>query len=120
MSFFKDLLGKNRQLNHEVLFGHQAASEGEHGAIVGTWIKEGHRRPITISFFFKGHIRPPKMTPELLDEIWFHAKTAGIDPTHLTSYDELAKPRGIRQPVVAPHRPVLRTASVSEVRPRAN
>lgn len=107
MSFLKNLLGKNRVLNHVVLFGHEASKEGEHGSLVGTWIKEGHRQPITISFFFKGHIRPPKMTPALLEEIWFHAQMTGIDPSHLTCYDDIARPRAARQPAfVAPRAPI--------------
>ncbi|BAQ02688.1 hypothetical protein AVU38_gp160 [Ralstonia phage RSL2] len=95
----KKILGKlgfintDRQLKHEVLFGHEAAGKGEHGAIVGTWFKEGAKSPITISFFFKGHTHAPKMTPALIEELFFHAKTAGIDPTHLYSYSGLAPAR---------------------------
>lgn len=95
----KKILGKlgfintDRQLKHEVAFGPEAAGKGEHGAIVGTWLKEGARTPITISFFFKGHTHAPKMTPEVIEELFHHAKMAGIDPTHLYSYAGLASPR---------------------------
>lgn len=88
------LLGNdNRELKYEVLFGHEAAGKGEHGAIIGTWLKEGARNPITISFFFKGHTHAPKMTPDLIVELFHHAKTAGIDATHLYSYGGLAQVR---------------------------
>jgi hypothetical protein len=86
-------INTDRELKHEVLFGHEAAGKGEHGAIVGTWLKEGARQPITISFFFRGHTHAPKMEPKVIDELFHHAKMAGIDPQHLYSYGNLAQPR---------------------------
>lgn len=87
------IFGKNRELKHEVFFGPEAAGKGEHGAIVGTWLKEGAKNPITISFFFKGHTIAPKMTPELITELFFHAKMEGIEATHLYSYSGIAPTR---------------------------
>lgn len=99
----KTILGKlgfintDRQNKYEVLFGPEAAGKGEHGAIVGTWLKEGARNPITISFFFKGHTHAPKMSPEVITELFHHAKMAGIDPTHLYSYAGLAPVRPVHR-----------------------
>lgn len=89
----KAMFGKNRELKHEVVFGHEAADKGEHGSIIGTWLKEGAKTPITISFFFKGHTHAPKMNPEVIEEVFHHAKMAGINPTHLYSYGGLAQVR---------------------------
>lgn len=94
----KKILGKlfgnkDRELKHELVFGPEASSHGEHGAIVGTWFKEGAKNPITISFFFKGHTHAPKMNPEVIVEIFHHARMAGIDATHLYSYGGLAQTR---------------------------
>uniref|UniRef100_A0AAU7PFT1 Uncharacterized protein n=1 Tax=Burkholderia phage vB_BgluM-SURPRISE13 TaxID=3159457 RepID=A0AAU7PFT1_9VIRU len=88
------IMGNDNRTNHfEVAFGAEAAKHGEHGAIVGSWKKEGANNPITISFFFKGRNIAPKMTPEVIEELFHHAKMAGIDPTHLYSYGGLANPR---------------------------
>ena len=78
---------------YEVLFGGDAASHGEHGSLMGTWIKQGHKQPINISFFFKGMGHAPRMTEEVLAELFKHARFAGIVPTHLYAYGGLHNPR---------------------------
>lgn len=95
----KKILGKlgfintDRQLKHEIVFGPEAAKHGEHGAIVGTWLKEGAKSPITISFFFKGHTHSPKMNPEVIIELFHQARMAGIEASHLYSYGGLMSTR---------------------------
>lgn len=87
------ILGTERTNDFEVVFGGDAAGHGEHGAIVGTWRKEGATAPITISFFFKGRNIAPKLEPKVIEELFHHAKMAGIQATHLYSYGGLAQPR---------------------------
>lgn len=93
----KKILGNDRVNQFEVAFGGEAAKHGEHGAIVGTWRKEGATAPITISFFFKGRQIAPKMTPEVIEELFHHAKMEGIEATHLYSYGGLAQPRAAKR-----------------------
>lgn len=98
--FLKNMFtfGANHELQYEVLFGHQCAGQGEHGAIVGTWVKEGNKSEITISFFFKGMMLPPRMSIDVIEELFYHARRAGIVPTHLYSYGGLAQVRPITEP----------------------
>lgn len=90
----KQVFGKDRELKYEIFFGPDAASSGEHGVIIGTWLKNGWREPIAISFFFRGHEHAPKLNPEVIEELFHQAKSAGIVPTHLYSYDGLMSARG--------------------------
>lgn len=97
--FLKNLFtfGSDRELHYEVVFGHECAGLGEHGAIVGTWVKEGNKTEITISFFFKGMMLPPRMSIDVIEELFYHARRAGIVPTHLYSYGGLAQVRPVME-----------------------
>lgn len=83
--------GMRPQHQYEILFGREAAGHGEHGQIVGTWVKEGRNNPINITFFFKGFTVPPKFDLHLMQELYYHAGMAGIVISHIYSYDGLAK-----------------------------
>lgn len=104
MSIIKSLLGKNRELKYEMLFGTACSDKGDHGALIGTWVREGSRNPITIPFYFVGFIHAPKMTPELMTEIWYHAQMVGIHPSHIGAYQDIARPRQARAVALAPSR----------------
>lgn len=80
---------------YEVLFGPAAAGHGEHGSLQGTWLKEGFKQNITISFFFKGMGHAPRMNVEVLEELFRHARHAGIVPSHLFAYGGLHNPKPI-------------------------
>lgn len=92
---FKKLIslftGKKNRVNHfEILFGHQNAGKGTHGVLVGTWVSEGKPRETAISFYFDGMGHPPKLSVAVLEEMFHHAACAGIVPSHLYSYGNLA------------------------------
>lgn len=83
--------GKQAKKHHyEILFGGATAGYGEHGTIVGTWIKEGYKSEIAIPFYIAGHKMVPKLTLDLLTEIHHHAAMAGIVVSHLYSYAGLS------------------------------
>jgi hypothetical protein len=92
-TFINWMTGRDRTEEFEIIFGHDTAALGEHGMVIGTWLKEGKRNPICISFFFKGHIHAPKLTVSVLTELFRHARMAGIEPTHLHAYDLMMKGR---------------------------
>jgi hypothetical protein len=85
--------GTRPQHQYEILFGKAAAGHGEHGQVVGTWVKEGANNPINITFFFKGFTVPPKMDLHLMQELYHHAAMAGIVVSHVYSYNGLSKGR---------------------------
>lgn len=71
----------------EIMFGAQAAGRMEHGRIIGTWVKEGYRRPTTIGFHVRGHEHlPPNMTIQTLLAIYDQAAFNGIIVSHLAAY----------------------------------
>lgn len=84
--------------NFEILFGHHTAGKGTHGVIVGTWVSEGKPRETSISFFFDGMDHPPKLSTAVMEELFHHARCAGIVPTHLYSYGNLAPMRRSNDP----------------------
>lgn len=101
----------NRVQNYKVLFGHHCAEHGEHGTLVGTWLKEGNKTEITIPFFFDGMMLPPRISMEVVEELFYHARRAGIVPTHIYSYANMAacRPVATHKRVVAPvkHQPIV-------------
>lgn len=87
----------NRVNEFEILFGHNAAGIGEHGAIVGTWVSEGSKMEITIPYVFKGRNIAPKLTVKVLEELFHHARMVGIVPSHLASYNGMSPVRQARR-----------------------
>lgn len=83
----------NRVNDYKILFGHECAEHGEHGTLVGTWLKEGNKTEVTISFYFEGMMLPPRIDMKVIEELFYHARRAGIVPTHLYSYANLAAVR---------------------------
>ena len=71
----------------EIMFGAQAAGRLEHGRIIGTWVKEGYPRPISISFHIRGHEHlPPHLTMQTMLSIYDQAAFNGIIVSHLSGY----------------------------------
>jgi hypothetical protein len=94
-SFFSWLFfGKQAKKHHyQISFGPEAAAFGEHGALVGTWFREGYKEPITIPFYIQGYKMAPRLDYELMKEIYHHASMVGIVVSHLYSYNGLAAPK---------------------------
>lgn len=86
LRFFK----KKPEIKNQAVFGEAAAKHGEHGAIVGTWIKEGYHQPATISFYFLTNGHCPRLSEDLMEQLFHQARMAGIEPSHLYSYAGLA------------------------------
>lgn len=91
----------DRVNQYSVLFGHECAGLGEHGSLTGTWVKEGNRNDITIPFYFEGMMLPPRIDVDVIKELFYHARRAGIVPTHVYSYGNMAPVRSSPNPVRA-------------------
>ena len=76
-----------KHYEYEIVFGAQAAGLGEHGRVNGTWVKEGHPREITITFYIKGFNElPPRLDRHLIEELYEQAAFNGIVMTHISAY----------------------------------
>lgn len=79
----------DKELYYHFAFGPETASLGEHGRIIGTWIKEGYRQEISISFFVYGYDRAPALDRMLFEELYAQAAMAGINMKHLSAYSDM-------------------------------
>lgn len=79
----------DKELYYHFAFGPEAAPHGEHGRIVGTWVKEGYRQEISISFFIHGFERVPSLDRMLFEELYAQAAMAGIVMKHLSAYADM-------------------------------
>lgn len=105
VSFWDQFVNGRKPKSHdiEIMFGPQAAGRIEHGRIVGTWVKEGHPRPITISFSIKSHdALPPRLDMHILAEIYDQATFSGIVMTHISAYAALTPVRTHQGPTRNP------------------
>lgn len=104
VSFFDYLVnGKQaKTLHYMFAFGPECAALGEHGRIVGTWIKEGYTRERTISFYVYGYdINAPVLTKKLLDELYSQAAMEGIVMSYLSAYETIIPMNPTRRPATA-------------------
>lgn len=91
-----------KHYEYEIVFGAQAAGLGEHGRIVGTWVKEGHPREISITFFIKGfEHQPPKLDRHLIEELYEQAAFNGIIMSHISGYASITAINLIPRPAVS-------------------
>lgn len=75
----------------KLVFHIEASYYGEHGALVGSFMRQGIESG-TISFFFVGMARPPHLSKDVIDYIWKEAKKIGIVPKYIYAYEGVMKP----------------------------
>ena len=92
MGILKRMFGKKKEMP-EILFGEDAALQGEHGVVIGRWPRNGYQKEVTIGFYYSGRTLPPPMDPEQMEHLFQSAREAGIFPIRLYAYGGLMRAR---------------------------